>query len=407
LGWFAAIAGALLLASALWDHHRLARAIRRRSVPSPLLVHYPSLTVIRPVRGLDVDAAINATAALDTGYPGEIETLFVLDDESDPALPVLRKVVAAHTAAGGGSARILFAGPPPAGRTGKLNAMIAGLSQARGELIGFGDSDTRPDRLVLRRVVEKLMTTPNAGAAFAPVIMREVPHTVGDAGVAVMMNGIYGPAVAWTARHFGDVPFIMGQLMVFRRQALADLGDLQNLSGELVDDMAIGIRLVALGWRNVISAHPLPIVVRGLGHRDFALMLRRWLIFSRSGLPARSFKLSLWIRGARFWVGCILALAALITGHFGAALLPAAVMLTVGLSAGRLHRALGGAPLRLRYGWIPFLLFTTAPIALVTAVLRPQVKWRGRTYQLDMRSRLTDASSTTPSRDRRPDRLVR
>lgn len=405
MGWFIAIAGALLLASALWDHYRLARAIRRRSVPSPLLVNYPSLTMIRPVRGLDVEAATNAAAALDTGYPGEVETLFVLDDESDPALPVLRKVIAAHTGAGGGSARLIFAGPPPAGRTGKLNAMIAGLAQARGELVGFGDSDTRPDRLVLRRVVEKLMTTPNAGAAFAPVIMREPPHSAGDAGVAVMMNGIYGPAVTWTARHFGDVPFIMGQLMVFRRQALADLGDLAQLSGELVDDMAIGIRLSALGWRNVTSAHPLPIVVRGLGHRDFAFMLRRWLIFSRSGLPARSFKLSLWIRGARFWVGGILTLAALVTGHAGVALLPVASVLTVGLSVGRLHRTLGGAPLHLRYGWMPFLLFAIAPFALFTALLRPQVNWRGRTYQLDLRSRLADPTSAAPSHHR--DRLVR
>jgi ceramide glucosyltransferase len=257
---------------------------------------------------------------------------------------------------------------------------------------------------VLRRVVEKLMTTPDAGAAFAPVVMREPPHSAGDAGVAVMMNGLYGPAVTWTVRQSGDAPFIMGQLMVFRRQALADLGDLQQLSGELVDDMAIGIRLAALGWRNVVSSHPLPIVVRGLGRRDFALMLRRWLIFSRSGLPVRSFKLPLWIRGARFWAGCILALAALVTGHAGAALLPAAAALTVGLSAGRLHRALGGAPLHLRYGWMPLLLFATAPLALLTALLRPQVNWRGRTYQLDLRSRLSDTTSTAVSRRR--DRLV-
>ncbi len=405
MGWFAVIAGALLLATALWDHRRLARAARQRSVPSPLLVHYPSLTMIRPVRGLDVDAAANVAAALDTGYPGEIETIFVLDDESDPALPVLRKAIAAHTTAVGGGARILFAGPPPLGRTGKLNAMIAGLAHARGELVGFGDSDTRPDRLVLRRVVEKLMTSNDAGAAFAPVMVREPPRSAGDAGVSVMMNGIYGPAVTWTARHFGDVPFIMGQLMVFRRQALADLGGLQQLSGELVDDMAIGIRLAALGWRNVTSAHPLPIVVRGLSRRDFALMMRRWLIFSRSGLPARAFKLPIWLRGVRFWAGLLLTLVALATGHVGAALLPAAAAVAVGLSVGRLHRRMGGARLGLRYGWMPFFLFLTAPLALITALLRPQVNWRGRTYRLDLHSRLSDTSA--PASTGRWDRLVR
>ena len=50
--------------------------------------------MIRPVRGKDVGAEDNFAAALDTGYPGDVETLFVFDDDNDPGLPVAREVVA-------------------------------------------------------------------------------------------------------------------------------------------------------------------------------------------------------------------------------------------------------------------------------------------------------------------------
>src|SRR5262245_57577586 len=165
-----------------WSHRQLTRAIHLARPTRRPLAHYPSVTVIRPVRGRDVGAGDNFAAALDTGYPGEVETLFVVDDTNDPAWPLLQRAVEEHP-----QARLLVAGPPPAGRTGKLNAMIVGLSAARGELVAFGDSDTRPDRQVLRAVVETLLDEPNAGSAFAPVVVENPSGTAGDAGYALLI----------------------------------------------------------------------------------------------------------------------------------------------------------------------------------------------------------------------------
>ncbi|MGO9290879.1 MAG: hypothetical protein ACLQIJ_19285, partial [Polyangia bacterium] len=145
--------GLALLLATVWDHFRLRRAlleqhaavqgsgiaaaIAGRLDARPL----PSITVVRPVKGLDVDAEQNLAAALDNDYPGEVETIFVLDDELDPAFATVRKAVAAHVAAGRfGKARIMLAGEPPATMTGKLHAMIAGLGQATGYLVAFADS---------------------------------------------------------------------------------------------------------------------------------------------------------------------------------------------------------------------------------------------------------------------------
>jgi ceramide glucosyltransferase len=282
---------------------------------------------------------------------------------------------------------VLIAGPPPAGRTGKLNAMIVGAQAARGELIAFGDSDTRPDRHVLRVLVETLVASPGAGDAFAPVVVGDRPHTAGDLGYALLINSLYGPAVALAAHGRGDVPFIMGQLMVFRREALSAIGGLACADGQLVDDMYLGARVALAGYRNLMSSHPLAIAVGGMRAREFARLFHRWLTFSRAGLP-RAFTWPLWLRGLEFWVALGAAMGSCWVGHPWAALVPASALVASSASLARLGRLFGGAPVALRQAWAPSALFLLAPVMLVATLLGRQVSWRGRAYALDAEARL-------------------
>ena len=115
--------GLLLFLATIWDHFRLRRsmleqraAARRLALAGPagrILAGkpLPAITVVRPVRGLDVEAAKNLTAALDIDYPGEVETIFVFDDELDPAFAPVRQAIAAHVASGRpGTAMLMVAG---------------------------------------------------------------------------------------------------------------------------------------------------------------------------------------------------------------------------------------------------------------------------------------------------------
>ncbi|HEY2747784.1 MAG TPA: glycosyltransferase, partial [Polyangia bacterium] len=236
--------GFALVALVVSWHFRLSRAITPRQKVLALRKRYPSVTVIRPVRGKDVGAADNFRAALDTGYPGDVETLFIFDDDKDPGLPIAKEIVAEHRASGRrGTAAVVVAGAPPAGRTGKLNAMVVGQRAARGELIAFGDSDTRPDHEVLRGIVDTLLASPENGSAFAPVLVYDAPQAAGDVLYQVMQNALYSPLAAWASGEKRELPFIMGQLMVFRREALQAIGGVESVQGQLVDDMAIGKRV--------------------------------------------------------------------------------------------------------------------------------------------------------------------
>ena len=373
------LAAAVALVLILVEHRHLARAVARRLSPPPTPARYPSLTVIRPIRGLDVGAADNVRALLDSDYPGMLELLFVFDDVGDPACELVRELVNAR---GDLDARILFAGPPPRGRTGKLHAMSVGVHEARGELIGFSDSDTRVDRDLLRVLVDRLLADAHAGDVFAPALADAAPHTAGDVGYALMLNVWYGALATSAAGRARELPFIMGQLMIFRREALAAIGGVECADGQLVDDMYLGRRMVDAGWRNVMSERPLRIVNGDMSWREFLRLMRRWLLFSRSGLPSR-FKRPAWLRGVVIWIAIVAAVAAVGHGWTFAALIAVTALAAACASDRALHRQLGGAPIPLRFSWLTLAIMTLGPFALASILVDQHVDWRGRDYALD------------------------
>jgi ceramide glucosyltransferase len=383
---FAAV-GALLFVFILLAHGQMARAIRRPPVNPLRLQSYPSVTVIRPIRGLDIGSRQNAEALLDQVYPGEQETLFILDTESDPAYPVMVELVAARTARDKGRAAVLIAGKPPPGRTGKLNAMILGESRAKGELIAFSDSDTRPGPELLRILVEELVARPKAGDTFTPVVAQSDMTRAGDAGYELLVNSWYGPSVALAAGESGQLPFIMGQLMVFTRAALAAVGGVQCAEGQFVDDMYIGQCVARAGFQNVMVPYPLRIVTGGLGLRQFIRVFRRWMLFSQGGLPS-SFVRPNWFRGVLYFAALGVTGAALVTGNWAGAVLPVLAVGTFVWSQVALHLRFGGAPLAAKHLWVPVVLPILAALVTLSTKVNRQVDWRGRSYTLDSSAKL-------------------
>jgi len=380
-------------------HRQTVRALRRRDGQRPgRLAAYPPVTVIRPVKGVDVEQESNFRAALDTGYPGEIETIFVLESERDPAHPLVSSAIEAHEASGApGSARIVLAGEPPAGRTGKINNMIVGEAEATGEILVFGDSDTRPDVALISNLVEHLMADASAGAAFAPVVNPCRARSAGDVGYAIILNAYLVGGMETALGPGRTLPFLMGQTMAFRRTALRDIGGVKCADGQLVDDMFLGARIVEAGYSNVMGTHPLPVINHGLGFRGFLKLWRRWLFCGRGGIP-KSFALPFVQRAVSYFLALGLAVAMLAAGQPWLAALAALVWILEGLHYVRLHRLVGGAPVPIRFAWMAWMPFpTTIPIGL-TMLLRPELDWRGHTYRLDGSARLKPQEPDTSGR---------
>jgi ceramide glucosyltransferase len=136
-------------------------------------------------------------------------------------------------------------------------------------------------------------------------------------GYELLMNAWYGPTVL-AAEPRGELDFIMGQLMVCRRQALDSVGGVGVAEGQFVDDMYIGRALWNAGWKNVVIESPLRIVIGGMGPLQFFRTFRRWILFSEGGLSFR-FTWPNWVRGVSCWVAWAVLAVALATGHLAAA----------------------------------------------------------------------------------------
>ncbi len=395
-GILIALFGALLLLALAKSHRALMRALSR---PLPALAKpstYPSVTVIRPIRGLDVGAKENLEALLDLAYPGEWELFCVLDSEADPAYPFVRSLIDGRGNHRASRVEVLIAGTPPPGRTGKLNAMLLGTQHARGEILAFNDSDTRPGPDLLRGLVDALLSNPRAGSAFAPIVATAAAPGAGDVGYALRVNAWYGPAVALVAGAEGELPFIMGQFMVFKREALEAIGGIGCAEGQLVDDMYIGKRVAQAGFFNVMIKERLPVFIGGMGMLQFLITFRRWILFSHGGLP-RDFTRFNWARGLLGWGAWLGLTAALLMGDAAAAILPALAIAAFAASQLRLQKHFGGPSVPLRYLWIaPLMPIIGAGVALSTRISR-RVNWRGRSYILERGARLGSGSEATGS----------
>jgi ceramide glucosyltransferase len=175
--------------------------------------------------------------------------------------------------------------------------------------------------------------------------------------------------------------------MVFRRAALDAIGGVECADGQIVDDMYLGTRVVAVGQRNVLAERPLGIVIGGMKPREFLRLMRRWLLFSRSGLPT-ALKLPSWLRGVALWCAMVALAYGLAHGWMLTAALGLVALVVACVSDWQLHRAIGGAPLPLRWCWMTPTIALLGPFVVLSMLANHHVAWRGRDYRLGREARL-------------------
>ncbi len=157
---------------------------------------------------MDPGADANIASLFAREYPGELELVFLLDDDKDPSLPLVRAALANNPQR---SSRLVFTGEPPPHRTGKINKMIRGAELVKADVLAFSDSDTRPAPHVLKELVSIMWADDKRGIVFAPTVALAEQSRVGDVGYALLVNAWYGAAVNRVAGESGEVPFAMGQ----------------------------------------------------------------------------------------------------------------------------------------------------------------------------------------------------
>lgn len=247
----------------------------RREEPGPP-AHTPSISVLKPVRGLDREAYENYASFCRQDYP-EYEVLFAVSDGDDPAIPVIERVMRDHPER---PVRLLV-GAPELGLNSKVNKLCRLVEEARYELLAISDSDVRVEPDYLRQVAVPFRDA-QVGAVTA------LFRGNADASLLSQLDAIgAGEDFSGTliARRFEGMKFLLGTTMAMRRERLAEAGGFAALANHHADDFELGRRIAARGHRIELLREPVWMI---FPKQSVGALLRhemRWMIVLRNIRP--------------------------------------------------------------------------------------------------------------------------
>jgi ceramide glucosyltransferase len=226
---------------------RFAKARRRWALETALQAYTPSVSLLKPLHGLDRELESSLRSFCRQDYP-TFEILFSVREQSDPAVAVVRRLEREFPTI---PMRLLVLGPPR-----YLNAKVHGLEAmaeaAAHDVLIITDSDVRVAPDYLRSVVAP-MADPKMGMATC-ISCGIAGRTVWARLEALSMNTHFVPGVlsAWVLL---GIEFSLGPTMVIRKTKVAELGGFGILGDYLADDFVLGERVAQSGSRVALAGN--------------------------------------------------------------------------------------------------------------------------------------------------------
>jgi len=205
----------------------------------------PSVSILKPVRGVDFGSYENFASFCRQEYPG-YEILFAVNDDSDPAVAVINRIIAEFP-----EQRIrLLVGAEHLGANRKVNKLARLAGEAQNEVLVLTDGDVRVGPNFLREVVAPLadkkvgavtsfyrgIAEKNLGAEF------EAVGASSDFFAGVLMAG-------WTE----GISFALGASIATTKKWLGKMGGFEAIADTLADDYELGHRITKAGGEVVLS----------------------------------------------------------------------------------------------------------------------------------------------------------
>ncbi|MGA0122358.1 MAG: glycosyltransferase, partial [Gaiellales bacterium] len=351
-----------------------ARRGRGRDRVRPLAAGEPAepgaLTVIVPAR--DEEHRIGPLLEAITRMGPSVREAIIVDDGSGDATADVVRAAAARDP----RIRLVGAGERPSDWVGKQHALQQGLAEARAPWALCLDADARPDPALpdalLAAAAEHGYDAVTAGPRFAV-------DTVGEAILhpALLATLVYRFGPPTPAPAASDRIVANGQCLLVEVERFRAAGAWAPVRAHMTEDVALARHLVRTGWRvGMADAAPLLVVDMHASGRE------AWREWGRSlALPGvasgREQALDILTLLLTLALPPWLLIAALLVGSWWVAV-PSLVLLAVRLL---FHVALRSAydhPGRLY--WLAPLADGAAVVRLIASAVRPNRRWRGRTY---------------------------
>ncbi|MEO6723983.1 MAG: bacteriohopanetetrol glucosamine biosynthesis glycosyltransferase HpnI [Blastocatellia bacterium] len=263
----------------------------------------PPATILKPVRGADAEAYENFASFCQQDYP-EFQIIFGVREESDPAVPIIRRLMADFPAL---DIEIVISANE-IGYNAKVSNLQNMLAKAKHDVLLIADSDIRVEPDYLRRVVAP-MQQPKVGMVtclYRGANARTFAALLENVGI----SATFGPEVC-SSRLLEGIAFSLGSTLVMRRDLLERIGGFPAVADYLADDFLLGNLTAKLGYEVVLSDC---VVDHISGPDTMAMMLKHQLRWGRSTCISRPWG----YRGLILTYGTATTLLALLAWGFSA-----------------------------------------------------------------------------------------
>jgi len=263
------------------DFFRKARDRARNAAGAPL----PTVTILKPLKGLDVDLYANLVSFCRQDYP-IFQLVFGVADRNDPAVQVVHRLQASFPDV----AIDLVIDSRIYGTNCKVSNLHNMYRAARHDLMVIADSDIRVSGDYLRRIVAPF-TDPKVG------IVTCLYRATGNGGLPTLVESLFintdfSPSVL-VARLVETRRYAFGATIAMPRRVLDAVGGFLPLANYLADDYYLGNRVAALGYEVALSEVVVETVLAVGPWKRLVDHQLRWARTYRSSRPGSYFALVL------------------------------------------------------------------------------------------------------------------
>lgn len=349
----------------------IAAAYRFRKRPEKISVEQraqPPMSLLKPLGGADLGLEQHLESFFCQEYPS-FEILFAVRYEKDPAIPIVRDLMARYPRI---PAQLIVTGDPPYANA-KVFSMQRMAEVARFDILVMTDGDTSvtSDYLgALAQSFESLevgaVTNPYRGVAgpdFWSKLEALGMSTEFMAGVLV-------------AEWLEGMKFTLGPSMAVRRECLRAIGGFAALAEYLADDFVLGERVAQSGSRVFLSRHVINHHATAAGFLNSFRHRLRWNRSSRFSRP-----LGYLGQGFSYGVAWALVLCLLTPSSWSVAVLVCSLVAR-GLLAFELGTRLLGDAWVLRRLWLVPVQDLQSFATWIGGFLGREIVWRKIRYRL-------------------------
>ena len=315
----------------------------RKGKEQPQPKFQPPVSILKPVCGTDFGSYENFASFCRQNYEN-YEILFCVNEMSDPAVPIIQRVVAEFP-----ERRIrILSGAAQLGSNRKVNNLTLLTEEAQNEYLVQSDGDVRVGPDYLREVL-----APFANPAVG--VVSCFYRGIAQANLCAELEAVGAAsdffAGALVADWMEGVTFALGASVVTTKSWLAKIGGYEALASTLADDYEIGNRVHKAGGEVLLSGEMIWTMYPALNFREFWEHQVRWARTVRLVRPASFFGLIVthglpWAIAAALLAPSAWVSAAYLLGYLVLRLLMAWVVGVWGVGDDVLRKRLWLIPLR-------------------------------------------------------------